>query len=243
MTAATVAMPPALRVPQLRGWIWALALLLVADAAVFWGVFGGRLPAQYQYEITPENEELLRALLQEVAEAWPSERILMKAMVAIKFDIGVQAIPTLMEYTRHEDSTLRRVALGALGALEDQTATPAVLEAMQDPEPLVVFSATMTLGDLGDPRSRDALVAALDHPDYRVRAGAALNLGLVGPRMRDVETLIAHIEDPHNLVGQTIQEVLADVCVVNPTFLGRSRALWEQWWQTTGQQTVDLPTA
>lgn len=238
---STVAEPLALRPPRVRWWAALLVLALVADALIMWRVFGWRRPTQYQYDISPENEARLRALMAEVLETWPDQRVMMKAMVAIKFDIGKQALPTLITYTQHESPTMRRVALGALGALEDQTATEAVLAAMDDPDPLVVFSAAMTLGDLGDPKSRDRLVAALDHPDYRVRASAALNLGLVGPRASDVEALIAHIEDSHKFVGDTILQVLSDVCHVNPTFLGQNRGLWEDWWETTGRDATGLP--
>ncbi len=243
MSAVPLPAPAALQPPRLRPWIGLLALVLVADVLVFWRVFGFRVPAQYQYEITPENEARLRGLLDEVNETWPDQRVFILAMVAIKFDIGVQAIPTLIEYTKHDSRVMRRVALGALGALQDQTATPAVLEAMDDPYPMVVFSATMTLGDLGDRRSLDRLREALDHPDYRVRASAALNMGIVGPRVEDVEALIAHIEDPHNQVGRTIHQVLSEVCAVNPRFLGRSRAAWEQWWEATGRATVAVPSS
>ena len=87
------------------------------------------------------------------------------------------------------------------------------------------------------------MVQALDHPDFRVRATAALNVGLVGPRAQDVEALIAHIEDPNRQVSRTIQQTLSEVCGVNPMFLGRSRRLWELWWEQTGREATALPTA
>lgn len=233
---------PALTLPSLRGWVAWLAAVLVVDLVLFATVFDGRLPFNYTYEIRPDQRERLVGLMEEVREEWPDQRILLKAMVAIKFDIGQQAIPTLIEYTHHEDVSMRRFALYALGALGDQYATPAVMDALDDPDPMVIFSATMALGTLGDVRARDELQALLDYPDYRVRASAALNLGLVGPRPSDVEALIAHIEDPHQTVGATIQQVLSDVCQVNPAFLGQSRRLWQEWWETAGREKTDLPT-
>ena len=136
---------------------------------------------------------------------------------------------------------MRRIALSAIGALEDHSATPAVLEALDDPQPLVVFSAIMTCGDLGDRRALDPLVEMLDHPDYRVRSAAALSVSLIGPREQDVEALIAHVEDPHNAVGTQIQAALSEVCHVNPAFLGRSRLLWEEWWRGGGRESLQLP--
>lgn len=234
-------LPPALAPPRLRGWLLWLLVVLAVDAVVFWRVFDARLPFNYTYKITPKNAVVLRSLLAEVEETWPNSRITMKAMVAIKFDIGRQAIPTLVEYAHSPKVSMRRFSLYALGALGDQTATPTVMEALDDPQALVVFSATMALGNLGDPLSRDRLLACLDHDDYRVRASGALNLGLVGPRQSDVPVLIAHIEDPHPQVGKTIQNVLSQACEVNPVFLGRSRRLWEDWWTQTGRQHSALP--
>ena len=58
-----------------------------------------------------------------------------------------------------------------------------------------------------------------------------------------MEALIAHIEDPNEQVGETVQRALSDVCNVNPMFLGRSRVAWEQWWETTGRDSVGLPVS
>ena len=144
--------PPALRPPRLRPWVALLALALAADGAVFWGVFAGRLPYNYAYEITPENEARLRALVEDVHAHWPDSRRVMKLLVAVKFDIGTQALPTLTEYAGHESPRMRRIALWGIAAVEDQVATPTVVAALADPDPMVVFTALMTLGDLGDRR-------------------------------------------------------------------------------------------
>lgn len=231
----------ALRPPRLRPWVVGLALVVLADAGTFLAVFDGRLPYSYQYDITPENEARLRQLVNQVYMSWPDRRRVMELLVAVKFDIGRQALPTLTEYMGHESPRMRRIALWGIAALEDQTATPAVVAALDDPDSPVVFTALMTLGDLGDRQALDRMVAALDHPDFRVRAAAALNVGLVGPRPQDVEALIAHVEDPNHQVGRTIQQTLSEVCHVNPAFLGRSRLLWEEWWNQTGRESVALP--
>ena len=76
-----------------------------------------------------------------------------------------------------EAPLVRHAAVGALGAIGDRQAVPAIIARLKDPHAVVRAAAAFALGRLGDPSAAAALRdAAQTDPDSSVRsmAGEAL---------------------------------------------------------------------
>ena len=84
------------------------------------------------------------------------------------------AIGPLALAAKHEDDTLRTVAVRALGKLPEPAATAAIVEALNDPVPEVRMTAATMLVTRRDDASEAAMIAALhSHGDVEVRRLAA----------------------------------------------------------------------
>jgi len=86
----------------------------------------------------------------------------------------------LERYVRDPDRGVRRRAALAAGRVGDRSLTPALVDLMNDGEPLVRQMAAFALGLAGDPLAGERLVAALKDSDPSVRARAAEALGRIG---------------------------------------------------------------
>ena len=86
----------------------------------------------------------------------------------------------LERYVRDADRGIRRRAALAAGRVGDRSLTPALVDLMNDGEPLVRQMAAFALGLAGDPLAVERLVAALKDSDPTTRARAAEALGRIG---------------------------------------------------------------
>lgn len=90
-------------------------------------------------------------------------------------------------------------SLGLLG-VQAESAVPALLELLHDPEPYVAMEAARSLGAIGS-ASVPGLVKALGDPDAVVRQAAAFGLGQIGPKAElALPNLLAALDDKHPLV-------------------------------------------
>lgn len=90
----------------------------------------------------------------------------------------------LIDMLRHEDASLRRTAVVALGEKRSvgRDAIPKLVEVLEDEDEAVRREAARALGRIGAAAAVPSLVVALsDAPDV-VRVSAAEALGLIGPR-------------------------------------------------------------
>jgi len=99
--------------------------------------------------------------------------------------IGPEALPALGELRRHEDSSVRAVAVRLLGLLGGAADAGAAGAALVDPAAEVRAAAADSLARIGSPASAIRLRAALDDRIGFVAATAATALG----ELRDVESV------------------------------------------------------
>lgn len=95
---------------------------------------------------------------------------------------------------------IRCSAARGIGKLHMQSAVPALIKAMDDPQPLVRWDVAIALGEIGDTRAVQRLsrTVRLD-PDSNVRAAAATSLGKLGTA-EAIEALIETLRDRHTSV-------------------------------------------
>jgi HEAT repeat protein/predicted Ser/Thr protein kinase len=95
------------------------------------------------------------------------------------------AVIDLMDMLRHEDASLRRIAVVALGEARSvgRDAIPELVEGLEDRDEAVRREAARALGKIGATAAVPSLVVALSNaPDDLVRVSAAEALGQIGAR-------------------------------------------------------------
>ncbi len=94
---------------------------------------------------------------------------------------GPAALPELFSLARNTDGEVREIALYGLDEVADRRASPAFVEALLDPEPMVRGVAMRALHKRPDPAVHAALLDAFDQsPEPVVRHNIALILGRLG---------------------------------------------------------------
>src|SRR5688572_9961535 len=93
--------------------------------------------------------------------------------------IGTRSFDPLLRSLKHSAWSARRNAAWALGAMDDERAVKALIDALKDPEPQVREQAAWALGAIGDHRAMDPLLPLLKDADVRVRRQAAWAIGVV----------------------------------------------------------------
>lgn len=104
--------------------------------------------------------------------------------------LGNRAIDTLIAAIRLGQGRRAWVAAQVLAAMNDERVVPALIEALDSPNPLVRLAAAEVLGDLQDQRAVPALVHALHDSPVTVQVWAATSLG----KLRDASAVEALIE-------------------------------------------------
>jgi HEAT repeat protein/outer membrane protein assembly factor BamB len=130
--------------------------------------------------------------------------------------IGLPAIPLLVELLRHEQVSFRRFAADALIDLAPDTASlqPALRRALRDEDWMVAADAARALGALGERASPSvrALVKALSHEEPHVRIYAAEALANIGPKAAAATNDLARaLRDPIPGVRWAAGEALAGI--------------------------------
>ncbi|ARS91596.1 HEAT repeat domain-containing protein [Natrarchaeobaculum aegyptiacum] len=99
---------------------------------------------------------------------------------------GIDDTPTWMdadrptEWLASDHPEFRLVAAAAVGRIEDDSAIPALLEVLDDPDVRVRARATAACGAIGDPQCIDALVFRLEDSHEQVRRAGARALVAIG---------------------------------------------------------------
>jgi HEAT repeat protein/predicted Ser/Thr protein kinase len=126
--------------------------------------------------------------------------------------VGSPAVIDLIDMLRHEDASLRRIAVVALGEPRGtgQDAVPELVEVLQDQDEAVRREAARALGRIGGAAAVPSLVVALgDAPDDLVRVSAAEALGQIGRRATvAIPALIAALKHPDDGVCEAAARAL-----------------------------------
>lgn len=155
--------------------------------------------------VAGDHESLLRATFDDAPHAGasladaltrgtPRERVLALRALARRGEIDAARWPPLIADAQVE---VRREAREQ--AARRAPATPAVIDALveglDDADPLAVEAAAFALGELGDGRAVEALArTAREHVDPRCRESAVAALGAIGDP-RGAEAVLAALED------------------------------------------------
>jgi HEAT repeat protein len=117
---------------------------------------------------------------------------------------GSATVELLIAELKSQDLEIRRSAVVALGRIGDATATPALVESLDD-ESLAIDAAN-ALGRIGDARAVDGLVNLIGNADASVRQAAisALN-SLTVPSMS--ERIIPLLDDPDPNVRESAVKI------------------------------------
>lgn len=137
-------------------------------------------------------EGTAEALLEElrVVNEWSSPRI-----AEVLVDLRDQAVQPTVAALNDEAENLRSWAAQVLSRIGDPTATPALIDRMNDRSAQVRLAATEALGRLADRRAVGALsTAVLRDPVSQVRAEAARALGKIGDAAASA-TLVTALSD------------------------------------------------
>ena len=119
-------------------------------------------------------------------------------MVACSLVVSVGAAPRTEELTEDLNSQLARVRVDAARALartRDRSAVPALIDALDDPDPNVRRQVAKALGILKDERSVKPLIEALKDDNRNVQFYAAYALGEIKDP-RATEPLLQALNDP-----------------------------------------------
>ena len=108
--------------------------------------------------------------------------------------IGSRTLKPLLAAVSHSSWIARRNAAWALGALDDASASPALMKALNDSESPVRQQSAWALGAIDEPSAVDALIRALKDPDQGVRQQAAWALGAIDDP-RAVNPLMQSLKD------------------------------------------------
>ncbi|HET9941852.1 MAG TPA: HEAT repeat domain-containing protein, partial [Terriglobia bacterium] len=93
---------------------------------------------------------------------------------------NVDTHSTLVEFLEGDDVDLRMQAALALGSRKDLHAVPALMKALGDPDPNVVYHAIEALGRIGALEACDALLSIAEHQDFFLAFPAIEALGEIG---------------------------------------------------------------
>ncbi|RKY29568.1 MAG: hypothetical protein DRP68_07185, partial [Candidatus Omnitrophota bacterium] len=96
-------------------------------------------------------------------------------------EIGVPAIPYLIEALKDKDSNVRKAAVEALGKIDSKKAVPPLIEALKDENWDVRSTAAEVLGKIGSQEAIPHLIETLKNENNYVRYKAAEALVKIGP--------------------------------------------------------------
>ena len=124
-------------------------------------------------------------------------------------EVGVEAVPLLLNLLDDENWEQRRGAAWALGILGDKAAVPGLVDALRDAEYLVRRESVVSLQTIGDEHAVSPLCATLRDSDWRVRK--AVVDALVSFGGASVDCLSEGLNDPDGEIRQASARALAQV--------------------------------
>jgi len=94
--------------------------------------------------------------------------------------IGTPALPALSRLMTHQDPLVRQLAAAGLGAMGDENAADALVQAAADHSWQVRLAAVQALGKIGVPAGFNAVLNALKDSMPEIRAAAVETVGKIG---------------------------------------------------------------
>lgn len=131
--------------------------------------------------VASADADVVRTLVNAIADPAAVDSVRSDAMQRLK-QVGLPAVPDLVQLSQDTNPNVRAVAVTALGQLDlktlddDAALNVLIMVADRDPDPMVRMSALATLGATGSHKALDVLVAALDNDDVRFRRRAVIGL-------------------------------------------------------------------
>ena len=117
---------------------------------------------------------------------------------------GAATVDLLITQLTAEDLEVRRSAVVALGRIGDATATPALINILNDDS--LVIDAANALGQLGDPRAVDGLLTLIGNDDASVRQAAVSALNSLALTAMS-ERIIPLLRDPDPNVRESAVKI------------------------------------
>lgn len=166
----------------------------------------------------PDGAPVEQSVCERNWSRWNSEQTTTpgEQAAAALVSIGSRALKPLLSAVTHPSWIARRNAAWALGALDDRSASDALIRALRDAESPVREQAAWALGALDDPAVTPKLTEALKDESPKVRRQVAWALGAIDDR-RAVEPLIRTLKDADSGVREQAAWALGAI--------GDSRAL------------------
>jgi HEAT repeat protein len=134
----------------------------------------------------------------------------MHALVDIFKMIGTPAVPAIVEAIGAEDNYKRRLAVRALGDMEDTAAVDGLLQYVNDSDFRIRAGVLRALGKIGDKRGVDPASIALSDEDYLVRTSAAVSLSMLADPST-IDPLLKALSDPYYGVRFKAAEALWNI--------------------------------
>jgi HEAT repeat protein len=135
--------------------------------------------------------------------------------IAAKTAIGMndpELIQSLVETLKnpYEVESVRYLAAEALGGMQTDSSTDALVASLQDETVAVRYSAASALSKIGGKKAVDALVTALADPNEFVRSSVAYALGQIGDQ-NAMNALFGAISDENEVVRFSAAKALGSI--------------------------------
>ncbi len=151
---------------------------------------------------------------------------------------ATELIAALLDQAKEPTAIVRATAAVGLRVLADERALPALMTALNDPEPLVRADVTETIGCLGNASQATELARVLHTDrDQRVRLQAVIALRRTAGELA-VPPLIVALDDADESVAFAAHQGLM---AMTGQSLPPSRARWEKWLKAGAPSPVIKP--
>lgn len=181
-----------------------------AQAAAALGPF--ILSAEEDDDWSPELLASHALLLDVAADEAASAELRRQALVAAAHSVRSSVTGLIGTFLATEDRLLRAGGLRAAGNAMDKSFARELLEALDDPDPLLRHEAAMASGDMGLGHAVAPLanLAEFD-PDLEVRLAAIAALGNIGsrPAVRALERMQTRLDPDDEDLGDAVEDALA----------------------------------
>jgi HEAT repeat protein len=123
------------------------------------------------------------------------QEVVLEAGIRVLREMGVHALPTLVEGLRSGQPRDKRAGYaGLLGRLGPESGLQPLLEAARDPEPAMRTNAAMGLGLVGDPRAQERL-AEMVSADAEMEVRGVAGFAMATHKLAGAyETLLAQLD-------------------------------------------------
>jgi HEAT repeat protein len=153
----------------------------------------------------PDDEKAITALVHAIVSDDREARL--HAHEGIIRSRAVSALPRLTEYRHHPNRDVREKIIRIFGEIGVGEQLPAVIEALNDTDPVVRFAAVQALHRLRGEGLVEALEERCNDSDANVRAESARTLGNLGER-KAVSKLVELLRDSNGFVRAAAAEAL-----------------------------------